>query len=445
MELEVMKMKKRGMALLLGAALTVGLLSGCGSGAGSAPAETTKAETAAATAGSPAETSPPVGSGQKEQVQLWHYFSASNQEVLEKMIKEFNESQDEIEVVPTYIARADLMRQYTMGALSGELPDIGMVDSPDMASFISMGVFEDITEELNAWGQLDAFYEGPMSSCTVDGKIYGLPQNTNCLALYYNIDLLESAGLTEEDVPTTWEELMDVAKKTTTADQFGFAMCAKGTEEGTFTFIPWLYSAGADINTLDSDEAVYAMDFIASMAKEGVMSSEAVNWGQTDVRDAFIAGKAAMMQNGSWQIVTLDELAESSGFRYGCAYLPMDQKNATVLGGENFGICAGGNKEKAFKFFEFMMGKEGNAQFNVQAGKFPVRSDSMAMESIWTENEKYKVFSESMNFAVARGPHAEWPTISEGIYSALQAAILGEKEPQQAMQEAAEKAASVLN
>lgn len=439
-------MKKRGMALLLGTALTIGLLSGCGTGTDTSPApsETTKTE-AASTADSQTEAAKTAGSGKREQVQLWHYFSASNQEVLEKMIKEFNESQDEVEVVPTYIARADLMKQYTMGALSGELPDIGMVDSPDMASFISMGVFEDITEELNAWGQLDAFYEGPMSSCTKDGRIYGLPQNTNCLALYYNIDLLEAAGLTEADVPTTWEELMEVARKTTTADQFGFAMSAKGTEEGTFTFIPWLYSAGADITTLDSEQAVHAMDFIATMVKEGVMSSEAVNWGQTDVRDAFIAGKAAMMQNGSWQIVTLDELAETSGFRYGCAYLPMDQKNATVLGGENFGICASANKEMAFKFFEFMMGKEGNAQFNIQAGKFPVRSDSMAMESVWTENEKYKVFSESMNFAVARGPHAEWPTISEGIYSALQAAILGEKEPQQAMEEAAVKAASVLD
>ena len=440
-------MRKRGMALLLGAAIVMGLLSGCGNGTSPVPSETAQTERAQSetTGEGAAETARSAESGPREQIQLWHYFSASNQEVLEKMIKEFNESQNEIEVVPTYIARADLMKQYTMGALSGELPDIGMVDSPDMASFISMGVFEDITEELNAWGELDAFYEGPMSSCTADGRIYGLPQNTNCLALYYNLDLLEAAGLTEADVPTTWEELMAVAKKTTTADQFGFAMSAKGTEEGTFTFIPWLYSAGADVNHLDSDEAVRAMDFIASMVQEGVMSSEAVNWGQTDVRDAFIAGKAAMMQNGSWQIVTLDELAESSGFRYGCAYLPMDQKYATVLGGENFGICAGADKELAFKFFEFMMGKEGNAQFNIQAGKFPVRSDSMAMESIWTEDEKYKVFSEAMNFAVARGPHAEWPTISEGIYSALQAAILGEKEPQQAMEEAADKAATVLN
>lgn len=385
-----------------------------------------------------------ASSGEKTQVQLWHYFSASNQEVLEKMIKEFNESQNEVEVVPTYIARQDLMKQYTMGAISGELPDIGMVDSPDMASFVEMGVFEDITDIVNNWGELDQFYEGPLSSCTIDEKIYGLPQNTNCLAIYYNLDLMEAAGLTEADVPTTWEELYEVAKKCTSQDAYGFAMSAKATEEGTFTYIPWLYSAGADITTMDSPEAIKSMEFLGKLVEEGYMSKEVVNWGQTDVRDAFIAGKAVFMQNGSWQIATLDELAKETGLRYGCTYIPMDQKNATVLGGENFGICKGGNKEAAFKFFEYMMGKEGNAAFNLAAGKFPVREDSMASEDIWSSNKNYKVFADSMEFAVARGPHAQWPTISEGIYGAMQAVLLGEKTAEQAMKDAAAVANKIL-
>ena len=57
------------------------------------------------------------------------------------------------------------MKQYTIGAVSGELPDIGMVDSPDMASYISLGVFADITEYLEGWSDLDQFYEGPLSCC----------------------------------------------------------------------------------------------------------------------------------------------------------------------------------------------------------------------------------------------------------------------------------------
>ena len=54
------------------------------------------------------------------------------------------------------------MNQYTIGAVSGELPDIGMVDSPDMESYISLGVFEDVTDELGSWDELSNFYAGPL-------------------------------------------------------------------------------------------------------------------------------------------------------------------------------------------------------------------------------------------------------------------------------------------
>ena len=52
-----------------------------------------------------------------------------------------------------------------------------------------------------------------MSSCMdAEGRIYGLPNNSNCLALFYDKDALEAAGVA---VPTNWTELKDAAKKLT--------------------------------------------------------------------------------------------------------------------------------------------------------------------------------------------------------------------------------------
>ena len=110
--------------------------------------------------------------------------------MFQRDIDTFNASQDRIQVNYTYVSRDDLMKQYTMGAMSGELPDIGMVDNPDMASYIQMGVFMDITDQLEAWGELDQFFEGPLNSCKQDGRIYGLPHNSNCLCLFYDKDVL---------------------------------------------------------------------------------------------------------------------------------------------------------------------------------------------------------------------------------------------------------------
>lgn len=84
-----------------------------------------------------------------------------------------------------------------------------------------------------------------------------------------------------------------------------------------------------------------------------------------------------------------------------------------------------------------MMSAENNADWCEIAGKLPVRGDAVGLKDFWTADERYKVFNDSMDFAVARGPHESWPTISEAIYKAEQAAILGEKSPADALAEAA--------
>ena len=125
-----------------------------------------------------------------EELTLWHYFdSSADAQAIIDFCNEYNQLQDAVYINPTYVSRQELMNQYTIGAVSGELPDIGMVDSPDMASYISLGVFEDVTDEFADWEEIDNFYPGPLSSCKdADGKIYGLPQNSNCLCLAVNMD-----------------------------------------------------------------------------------------------------------------------------------------------------------------------------------------------------------------------------------------------------------------
>ena len=86
-----------------------------------------------------------------QEVTMWHYFDQKpEQEMLADMVEEYNSLQDDIHINATFVSRTELMNQYTVGALSGELPDIGQVDSPDMESYISLGVFEDITDDLES-------------------------------------------------------------------------------------------------------------------------------------------------------------------------------------------------------------------------------------------------------------------------------------------------------
>ena len=375
------------------------------------------------------------------EVEVWHYFE-HEAAALNAVCKEYNAMQSDIYVVPTFVSREELMKQYTIGAVSGELPDIGMVDSPDMASYISLGVFEDITSYLEGWEDLGQFYEGPLSSCKdPEGNLYGLPNNSNCLAILCNMDILKAAGF--EEPPKTLEEFKAVCEATTDPDNgvYGFAMCAIGNEEGTFQFIPWLYGAGATVASVNSEEGKAAFETLGELISNGWMSKEVVNWGQGDALNAWIAGKAAMLESGTWQVAQLDgDYKDSVTWEY--AYVPMPQSangaQATVIGGENFGVCAGAaNVEACVDFLKYMQSAQSNADWCEVAGKLPVRADAVGLKDFWTADARYKVFNDSMEFAVARGPHESWPTISEALYTAEQAVLLGEKDAATAVADAA--------
>jgi ABC-type sugar transport system, periplasmic component len=426
-------MKRRLLTIMMTAVLTSMSLAGCGN-------NTTNSQTGSIDQEKSTEQVS-SNTGEKVTLELWNYLSSASLPEFEKVVEEFNASQDRIEVVSTFVARADLMNQYTMGAISGELPDIGMVDGPDMASYIEMGVFEDITDLINSWGQIENFISGPLESCRgEDGQLYGLPHVTNCLGLFYNKDLLSAAGY--ENPPATWEELKEIAAAVTDEDTYGMAICARGDEEGMFNYIPWLYSTGQDIQSLDTPEAAKSLEFLSGLIEDGAMSKEIINWNQSDVKEAFASQKTAMMVNGPWQVPSLLE----ADFEWGVALIPRDEINASVLGGENFGICAGTKyKEEAFEFLAYMMDAQKSADFCEKTGKFPPRTDALKLKQIWTEDPIYSVFAENLEYAVPRGPHAEWPKISEAVYTAFQAVYIGEKTPEEALSHAAEIIAVIYN
>lgn len=114
-----------------------------------------------------------------EQVDLdiWYYWETiKHQEALDDLIQKYNDSQNSVTVTAKYVPFADFKKQLSIGATAEELPDMVIIDSPDHAAYASMGIFADIT------GKFDTsnYYQGPVDSCTIDGKLYGVPADVNC-------------------------------------------------------------------------------------------------------------------------------------------------------------------------------------------------------------------------------------------------------------------------
>ena len=403
---------KKLVSILLVMVMCFACLAGC------------NAETPAAT--DAAVNNAPVTSEAKEaepaaarEVEIWYYWETiKHQEALDYLIENYNQSQSDVTVSAKYVPFADFKKQLSIGATADELPDIVIIDSPDHAAYATMGIFADLTGRFDT----SSYYEGPVASCTIDGKLYGVPADVNCLGLYYNKDMLEAANI---EVPTTWEELKSAAVALTKDNVTGLAFCSLPNEEGTFNFAPWLWSTGATSYDINNENGIRALTFVKDLVDAGAMSKECINWTQGDVMNQFISGNVAMMVNGPWQIPTMR--AEAPDLNWDVTLIPKDSQFASVIGGENFAVIAGGNEEDALTFLEYLTAKEQIEYLMVAMGN--IAPDKSIADQQFTDDPIMQKFAEQMEYAQARGPHADWPSISNAISQAFNEVITGTKTP----------------
>ena len=420
-------MKKRNFSLLMAMTLVVAMLAGCGAKEEipAADAAVTEEKTEAKDE-SAAEEEPAAEATAKEAVTIWYYWETEGHQVaLNQVIQQYNESQDAYEVTAKYVPFADFKKQLSIGASADELPDLVILDSPDHASYASMGIFEDITGKFD----VSNYYEGTVNSCTIDGKLYGVPFGVNCLALYYNEDMLNAAGCS---VPATWDELLETAQALTTDTVTGLALCSVQNEEGTFNFVPWLWSTGATSYDINNENGIRALSFIGELVETGAMSKECINWTQGDVMNQFISGNVAMMENGPWQIPTMQ--AEAPDLNWKVTLLPKDVQNSSVLGGENYAVIRGGNADGALDFLTYATAEE-QVKFMMKQFGY-ISADQTIAETQFEADSPYQPFVEQLKYAMPRGPLAEWPSVSDAISLAFNKVITGAATPEDAAAEA---------
>ncbi|MBP5600539.1 MAG: extracellular solute-binding protein [Lachnospiraceae bacterium] len=431
-------MKKKVLATLLSGLMVLSLMAGCGSAkpAASQASTESKSQTTEAPAAS-TEEAPEVVAASDEasgDVTIWYYWeTAGHQAALDHIIQEFNGQQDKITVQAKYVPFADFKKQLSVGASAGELPDIVILDNPDHASYAAMGIFADITDRFD----VSTYYPGPVNSCTLDGRLYGVPFGSNDLVLFYNEDMLKEAGC---EVPTTWDELLDVAKKTTKGNVHGFAHCALQNEEGTFNFLPWVWSTGQTSYEINSEGGIKALEFEKALVESGAFPKEAINWTQGDTMNQFISGNLAMMINGTWQIPTMRE--EVPDLKWNVAAIPQDKQQASGLGGENYAVIAGGNEEAAIAFLQYAT--SGDTCLYMMEHMGYISSNSKIAENQFGDDAVYQVFVDEMKYANARGPLPEWPDISDAISLAFNKVITGESDSATAAKEAQDTIDSIL-
>ena len=384
------------MAWILGLSLAV---CGCGDGKQQDPSERTE----------------------REKIVLWSYYETEAQhDALDELIQGFNLDQNQYEASWEYVPMTDFTKKLMMAYTEQALPDLALIDNPEMPVCIQMGLFEDITEFLEELQVEERYYPDLLQTVSADGRMYGIPAVYNNVALIYNRQYLEEAGI---EPPKNWEELRTAAEKLTTEEHKGFLMSGIEGEQGAFQILPWILSTGEPVEGLGGEGTAEALAFLYELMEEGWMSHNCINLSQTDVARVFANGEAAMMENGPWVFPMLQE----AGIDYGVIALPSGGRNSVIVGGENLGILRGKNIEGAKLFLEYYNEDMVQRKFCEKSHSLPGRTD-VQMRG----RPEMQVIEAQMKGAIVRSGIPSWNTLSGELTEAFYRMTVGEITPEQA-------------
>ena len=209
---------------------------------------------------------------------------------------DFEAANEGIDLVVDVVSWNDIYTVVNTRVANGEAPDILNIDvfADHQADGLLLPAEDYISAETYA-----KFYPSFLDQSVVDGVVWAVPDLASARAMYYNVDILEAAGV---EVPTTWEELTAACEAIKAYDPeiypWGVDMT---TDEGQACFSYYIWNNGGNFTdaegnwTLNSAENVAAIEYVIGLVNAGLTNSDPANDTRYALQDLFAAGKLAMM------------------------------------------------------------------------------------------------------------------------------------------------------
>src|ERR1700760_4062607 len=157
--------------------------------------------------------------------------------------KQFEAAHPGVTVKREVVPYANLITKVLQEASAGDLPNIVMLDNPNVPEVAATGQLK----PLNGLPGFttSGYVPGAISECTYQGKQYCYPIGTNTVAIFYNKAMFAAAHLSP---PKTWAELQSDAKALTKGNVHGIAFDATADEQSTWQLEPFFWSAGGNLS-----------------------------------------------------------------------------------------------------------------------------------------------------------------------------------------------------
>ncbi len=324
------------------------------------------------------------------EIQWWHSMGGALGEWVNDLAKDFNASQKDYKIVPTFKGSYDESMTAAIAAFrAGNAPHVLQVFEVGTATMMASKnaivpvgkVMQDAGLKFDPAAYVPAvagYYTAP------NGQMLSFPFNSSTPVFHYNKDAFKAAGLDPEKPPRTWPEVALAAAKLKTSGH----KCPFTTSWISWTqletFSAWHNTEfatkgngmrGTDARlSFNSPLHVRHIENLANMAKSGLF----IYKGRGNAADGtFVSGECAMITGSS---ALYGNVKRNAKFAAGIGTLPYypDVPGApqnTVIGGASLWVMAGKKPEEykgVAQFFAHLSKAEEAAKSHQRTGYLPV-------------------------------------------------------------------------
>ncbi|MGZ0084967.1 ABC transporter substrate-binding protein [Caldibacillus thermoamylovorans] len=365
----------------------------------------------------------------------------TEQKLLKQTLDDFEKKYPNIKVKYEVIADQymDVIKTRLAG---GQGPDVFYLDAFEAPALIETGAIEPLDKYVTDDFDMDDFEKLMLDAFKgKDGKIYGFPKDYSTLALFYNKKMFEEAGV---EVPKTWDELREVAKKLTKGKQvYGFGVAP---ELARLYYIA--ESKGGKVVTdnkasFADPKVVEALQPIVDMHLKDQSAAQPNEVGATWGGEMFGQGKAAMVIEGNWAIPFLQETFPN--LEFGTAEIPTINGKKTTMAYTVAYVMNKDSKKKeaAWKLIKYLTGKEGMKTWTSKGYALPTRK-SVAAALGFDKDPLRAPLVAGASYATVWQNGTNLPIIMNNFNNQFVSAFLGERPLAEALKEAQKTANSEI-
>ena len=260
-------------------------------------------------------------SGPDLSLAYWNGFTGGDGPAMQQLVKDFTAEHDNIQIKNNTVEWADFYQRLPAAAQAGKGPDVGAMHLDQLATNAARNVIVPLDDLAEALGLAEEDFTASVWGPGIyqDAR-YGIPLDVHTIAMYYNMDHFEKAGISE--APTDAASLEDACKKLQASGiKNPFWMPNQWPAHLMFLSLLWQfggepYAEDGSAATYDDEAGEQALTWMREQVEKGYSPDNV----DIDAQyTAFKNGQNSITWDGIWQINDL----EDSGLNYGIAPLPV--------------------------------------------------------------------------------------------------------------------------